>query len=306
MRCRARLDLRQHVLDGLLERLVGVARGRRDRGRSSVSSRRARSIASRSLSASSSRRTRATSIAGKGSRATERGRTPPPPPGAFGRSRAPRPAVSSPVASSRTRRVTRRPCSRTSCSKSRIVQRWMLGVSCQACGSRARDGHPAPHGQVDAVRPVADVAERHDAGAARRGASRTAPPPGGAWPAARCDRITTSKEPSSNSATPSSMSACTTGTPRATQAKKPSSEASMPLTEQPRSAARCASRAPSPEPRSSTREPRGTSSATIARSVRSAGLLRHPVEEGGDGAVVLGHRAAGTSRGRAARRSRGT
>ena len=229
----------------------------------------------------------------KGSRASAADRTPPPPRATFGRSRTrASDGRRAPSTSSRIRRVTRSDRSRARRSKSRIVQRWMFGVSYQACGSVRETGIRPRSAQVDAVRPVAEVAERDDA---RRGPTRTISrqhhATAGAWPAGVCDSTTTSNDASSKSdERRSSMSACTTGTPRATQAKNPSSDASMPLTAQPRSAARCASSAPSPRAEVEHARARAARApTTIARSVRSADLRRHAVEEGGHRAVVLRH-----------------
>ena len=135
------------------------SRGRRIVVVERAPSSRARSTTSRSLSASSSRRTRSTSIGRKGSRATAARPYTAPAASTFGRSRTRRPAASR----RRRRRAgsgasTRSASSRTSRSKSRIVQRWMFGVSYQACGSVPRDRHPAPQREVEAVRPVAEVA----------------------------------------------------------------------------------------------------------------------------------------------------
>ena len=103
------------------------------------------------------------------------------------------------------------------------------------------------------------------------------------------------------------MSPSLTGTPAAMQASTSSPSISTPWPSQSRSAIRCASRAPSPQPRSSTRDPAGTMPATTSRSglmsrrPRGASARRRSRPCGGTRA-----RAAGTSRGRAARRSRGS
>ncbi len=165
-------------------------------------------------------------------------------------------------------------------------------MSCQACGSGRRDRHPAPHREVDAVRPVADVAERHDAGAAD--AQHLGQHHGravrGLQPLREDDDVERAvlelgrRRRRCRPARPAR--------PRATQAKKPSSDASTPSAEQPRSADQVRRAGRRRRTRGRARASRAAPcSATISRSVRSAGLAaRHPVEEGGDRAVVLGHR----------------
>ena len=195
-----------------------------------------------------------------------------------------------------------------SASKSASVQRWMLGVSCQGCGSVGESRHAAPQRER---RRAAASARSSGTRRCRRGATRIIPASTAAGRRVVCsvhESSTTSNAPSPKSRSASSMSPSLTGTPRRDAGEHVVAvdlDAVARRSRARRSGARAGRRRRSRGRARASR--RGTMPATTSRSglmrrrPRAACARRRPRPCGGTRAP-----AAGTSRGRAARRSRGT
>ena len=77
-----------------------------------------------------------------------------------------------PCRSSVTLRSMRAPISSHSSTKSRIVQRWMFGVSYQGWSSSSGTGMRPRHSSARRMRQMAEIGERHDRRAGRCAAAR--------------------------------------------------------------------------------------------------------------------------------------
>ena len=159
-----------------------------------------------------------------------------------------------------------------------------------AVGQRPRDGHPPSTSSCARRRQWPKFG--NETIPTRPTSPRAGRAPAGGL-AATSESTTTSKEPSSNSGRPRSMSASTTGTPRSTQAWRPRARPPPPALDS-RATRSAPWRSPSPHPRSSTREPGEPSARRGPGPPSRAGGRGRPlpgdaVEERGHRAVVLRH-----------------